>query len=129
MSKLTYKASYYALYAMFAIILIVMGIFFFGGDATGDAVIPGVDPEMWQPAQTDALLYLMYALFGIAIAATVIAAWAMGSGTPMNIPGYEGTDNVYFWLKLTDMFLYSIYILLFVTVVAIIVSGIKKKLS
>ena len=108
-----------------------------------------------------ALLYLMYALFGIAIAATVIAAvfqfgaalkdnpasaiksllglvllvvvliiaWAMGSGTPMNIPGYEGTDNVYFWLKLTDMFLYSIYILLFVTVVAIIVSGIKKKLS
>jgi len=154
MSKLTYKASYYALYAMFAIILIVMGIFFFGGDATGDAVIPGVDPEMWQPAQ-------MYALFGIAIAATVIAAvfqfgaalkdnpasaiksllglvllvvvliiaWAMGSGTPMNIPGYEGTDNVYFWLKLTDMFLYSIYILLFVTVVAIIVSGIKKKLS
>ena len=123
--------------------------------------IPGVDPEMWQPAQTDALLYLMYALFGIAIAATVIAAvfqfgaalkdnpasaiksllglvllvvvliiaWAMGSGTPMNIPGYEGTDNVYFWLKLTDMFLYSIYILLFVTVVAIIVSGIKKKLS
>ena len=74
MSKLTYKASYYALYAMFAIILIVMGVFFFGGDATGDAVIPGVDPEMWQPAQTDALLYLMYALFGIAIAATVIAA-------------------------------------------------------
>ncbi len=101
----------------------------------------------------------MYALFGIAIAATVIAAvfqfgaalkdnpasaiksllglvllvvvliiaWAMGSGTPMNIPGYEGTDNVYFWLKLTDMFLYSIYILLFVTVVTIIVSGIKKK--
>ena len=40
----------------------------------GDAVIPGVDPEMWQPAQTDALLYLMYVLFGLAIAATVIAA-------------------------------------------------------
>ena len=74
MSKLTYKASYYALYAMFAIILIVMGIFFFGGDATGDAVIPGVDPEMWQPAQTDALLYLMYVLFGLAVAATIIAA-------------------------------------------------------
>ena len=161
MSKLTYRISYYALYAMFAIILIVMGIFFFGGDATGDAVIPGVDPEMWQPAQTDALLYLMYALFGIAIAATVIAAvfqfgaalkdnpanaiksllglvllavvlivaWAMGDGTPMQIPGYSGTDNVPFWLKVTDMFLYSIYILLFVTVVAIIASGIKKKLS
>ena len=154
MSKLTYKASYYALYAMFAIILIVMGIFFFGGDATGDAVIPGVDPEMWQPAQTDVL-------FGLAVAATIIAAvfqfgaalkdnpagaiksllglvllvvvlvvaWAMGDGTPMNIPGYDGSDNVPFWLKITDMFLYSIYILLFVTIVAIIASGIKKKIS
>ena len=161
MSKLTYKASYYALYAMFAIILIVMALFFFGGNATGDAVIAGVDPEMWQPAQTDSLLYLMYALFGLAVAATVlgaifqfgaalkdnpanaiksllglvllavvlIVAWALGDGTPMQIPGYSGTDNVPFWLKLTDMFLYSIYILLFVTVVAIIVSGIKKKLS
>jgi len=47
----------------------------------------------------------------------------------MNIPGYDGTDNVPFWLKLTDMFLYSIYILLFVTIVAIIASGIKKKIS
>ena len=69
-------------------------------------------------------------LLGLVLLVVVlIIAWAMGSGTPMNIPGYEGTDNVYFWLKLTDMFLYSIYILLFVTVVAIIVSGIKKKLS
>ncbi len=161
MSKLTYKASYYALYAMFAIILIVIGLFFFGGNATGDAVIVGVDPEMWQPAQKDALLYLMYVLFGVAIAATVlgaifqfgaalkdnpanaiksllglvllvvvlVVAWSMGDGTPMQIPGYSGTDNVPFWLKLTDMFLYSIYILLFVTIVAIIASGIKKKLS
>lgn len=161
MSKLTYKASYYALYAMFAIILVVMGLFFFGGDATGDAMIPGVDPEMWQPAQTDALLYLMYALFAVAIAGTIFAAvlqfgsalkdnpanavksllglvllvvvlvvaWSMGDGTPMQIPGYSGTDNVPFWLKVTDMFLYAIYILLFVTVVAIIGSGIKKKLS
>ena len=88
---------------------------------------------MWQPAQTDALLYLMYVLFGLAIAATVIAAvfqfgaalkdnpanaiksllglvllavvlivaWAMGDGTPMQIPGYSGTDNVPFWLKVT----------------------------
>ena len=161
MSKLTYRISYYVLYAMFAIILIVMGLFFFGGNATGDALIPGVDPEMWQPAQTDALLYLMYVLLGVAIAATVVAAvfqfgaalkdnpvnavksllglvflvvvlvvaWAMGDGTPMQIPGYDGSDNVPFWLKLTDMFLYSIYILLFVTIAAIIVSGIKKKLS
>ena len=141
MSKLTYKASYYALYAMFAVILIVMVLFFLGGSATGDAAIPGIDPEMWQPAQTDALLYLIYALFGIAIAATksllglvlmvvvLFVTWAIGDGTPMNIRGYEGADNVTFWLKITDMFLYTIYILLFVTIVAIITSGIKKKIS
>ena len=161
MSKLSYKVSYYALYAMFAIILIVLGLFYLGGDAQGADVIAGVDPEMWQPANTNALLMLIYGLFGLAVAATVVAAvfqfgaglkdspanaiksllglvllvvvlviaWAAGDGTPMNIPGYDGTDNVPFWLKLTDMFLYSIYILLFVTIVAIIASGIKKKIS
>ena len=161
MAKLSYKVSYYVLYVMFAAILVVLGLFYFGGDAQGDAVLMGVDPEMWQPAQTDTLLYLVYGLLGLAIIATVAAfilqfgsalkdnpvkalksligvillivvmfiAWSMGSGEPLVIQGYDGSDNVPFWLKVTDMFLYSIYILLFVTVVAIIASGIKKKLS
>ena len=63
MAKLSYKVSYYALYVMFAIILVVLGMFFFGGDAQGDAVLASVDAEMWQPAHTDALIYLMYILF------------------------------------------------------------------
>ena len=161
MSKLSYKVSYYVLYALFALILVVLGLFFIGGDAQGAAVLPGVDPEMWQPANTDALLYLMYALFGLAVAATIVAAiyqfgaalkdnpanamksliglillaavliisWAMGSGEKLTIPGYDGADNVSFWLKVTDMFLYSIYFLLGATVVAIIASSIWKKLS
>ena len=140
---------------------VVLGLFYFGGDAQGDAVLMSVDSEMWQPAQTDALLFLMYGLFGIAVVATVAAflfqfgtalkdnpgnalksligvivlvavvviAWAMGSDEPLNIPGYDGTDNVPFWLKITDMFLYSIYILFGATVLAIIFSSIKKKLS
>ena len=57
MAKLSYKVSYYALYVMFAIILVVLGMFFFGGDAQGDAVLASVDAEMWQPAHTDALIY------------------------------------------------------------------------
>ena len=161
MSKLTYKVSYYVLYAMFALILIVLGLFFFGGDAQGAAVMAGVDPEMWQPANTDALLYLMYGLFAVAVIATIVAAifqfgsalkdnpvsaiksliglillvlvmvvsWAMGSEETLRMPGYDGTENVPFWLKLTDMFLYSIYFLLGATVVAIILSSIWKKLS
>ena len=112
-------------------------------------------------AQTDALIYLMYVLFFIAIIATVVGvvfqfgsalkdnpgaalksliglvilvavvviSWAMGSEEPLVIPGYSGTENVPFWLKLTDMFLYSIYILFAGTILAIIFSSIKKKLS
>ena len=72
MAKLSYKVSYYVLYVMFAIILVVLGLFYFGGDAQGDAVLMSVDAEMWQPAQTDALIYLMYVLFFIAIIATVV---------------------------------------------------------
>ena len=161
MAKLSYKVSYYVLYALLAIILVVLGLFFFGGDAQGEAVLMGVDPEMWQPANTDSLLYLVYALLGIAIVATavgflfqfgaalkdnpvaalksllgfvlvvvvMVVAWSMGSEEPLNIPGYDGTDNVPFWLKVTDMFLYTIYFLLGATLVAMILGGIKKKLS
>lgn len=161
MAKLSYKVSYYVLYALLAIILVVLGLFFFGGDAQGEAVLMGVDPEMWQPANTDTLLYLVYALLGIAIIATVVGflfqfgtalkdnpvaalksllgvvllvvvmvvAWSMGSDKPLNIPGYDGTDNVPFWLKVTDMFLYTIYFLLGATLVAMILGGIKKKIS
>ncbi|MGI6792939.1 hypothetical protein ACMYZ5_01220 [Bacteroides sp. KG68] len=161
MAKLSYKVSYYVLYAMFAIILVVLGLFYFGGDAQGNAVLTNVDTEMWQPAQTDTLLFLIYGLLFLAVVATVVAflfqfgaalkdnpvkalksligviilavvvivAWAMGSDQPLNIPGYEGSDNVPFWLKITDMFLYSIYILFGATVLAIIFSSIKKKLS
>ena len=161
MAKLSYRVSYYVLYVLFAAILVVLGLFYFGGDAQGDAVLAGVDPEMWQPAQTESLLYLMYGLFALTVVAMVaafilqfgsalkdnpvkalksllgvillvvvmIVAWSMGSGGQMNIPGYSGTDNVPFWLKVTDMFLYTIYFLLGATVLAMLFSSIKKKLS
>src|SRR5574344_496651 len=73
MAKLSYKVSYYVLYAMFAAILVVLGLFFFGGDAQGEAVLTNVDPEMWQPAHTDALIFLNYALFGIGGVAAVVS--------------------------------------------------------
>ena len=156
MNKLTYKLSYYVLYAMFAAILVVMGLFYMGGEMATPIV-----PDMSNPANTDALLYLMYGLFGIAVVVTVVAfvfqfgtalkdnpmgaiksligiillvavlviSWAMGSDEALVLPGYDGKENVPFWLKLTDMFLYTIYFLLAATVVAILGSSIKKKLS
>lgn len=68
MNKLTYKLSYYVLYAMFAAILVVMGLFYMGGEMATPIV-----PDMSNPANTDALLYLMYGLFGIAVVVTVVA--------------------------------------------------------
>lgn len=154
--KLSYRISYYILYALFAVILIVLGLYYFGGEMDSPIV-----PELSNPANTEALIFLMYALLGLTIAATVIAflaqfiaslkenpvkaikslagvvflvivlivSWVLGSDTPLVLPGYEGTDNVPFWLKLTDMFIYSIYFLLFVTIASIFGSSIKKRFS
>ena len=156
MSKLTYKVSYYVLYAIFAVILVVLALFYFGGEMSSPLVA-----DMPNPAYTDALLYLMYGLLAFAVVVTVVAfivqfgaalkdnpmaalksllgvilllvvmivAWSMGSEETLVIPGYEGSDNVPFWLKITDMFLYALYFLVAANVVAMLFSGIKKKIS
>ncbi len=157
MAKLSYKISYYVLYALFAAILVVLGLFFFGGDAQGEAVLTGVDPEMWQPAYTDALLYLNYAFFAFVSIAGVLSffhflvsnpkasmgslyvlagslillaiTWFMGSPEKLEIISYEGTDNVGFWAQATDMFLYSLYTLFVIAVLCMLLGGVKKKLS
>lgn len=157
MAKLSYKLSYYALYALIAISLIVFAMFFFGGDAQGDAYIASIESGMWQPAHTDAVLYLNYGLFALATVATIVSfvhflicnpkasigslyvlaasvliifvTWFMGSPERLEIVGYEGTDNVGFWAQATDMFLYSLYALLTVAVVCMLLGGVKKRLS
>ena len=157
MAKLSYKISYYVLYVLFAAILVVIGLFFFGGDAQGDAVLTNVDPGMWQPAHTDTLLYLSYGLMAIVAVAAVVSfvhflvcnpkasmgslyvlagsiitiavTWFMGSPEQLDIIGYEGTDNVGFWAQASDMFLYSLYGLFVIAVVCVLLGAIKKKLS
>lgn len=156
MSKLSYRVSYYVLYALFAAIIIVLALFYLGGEMASPLVA-----EMSNPAYTDALLYLMYALVGIAIVVTIIGfivqfgaalkdnpksalrsligvalfalvlivSWSIGSDETLNIQGYEGTENSDpFWLKTTDMFLYSLYFLIGINVVAMLLSSLKKKL-
>lgn len=157
MSKLSYRVSYYVLYALFAAIIIVLALFYFGGEMAVP-LVPEMDSN---PAYTDALLFLMYGLVGLTVLVTVVAfiaqfvaalkdnpmaalksligivllaivmivAWSLGSGEPLQITGYEGTENVPFWLKLTDMFLYTLYFLLGAVIVAMIGSSIKKLLS
>mgnify|MGYP000276057936 CR=1 FL=1 len=106
MAKLSYKVSYYALYVMFAIILVVLGMFFFGGDAQGDAVLASVDAEMWQPAHTDALIYLMYILFFVAIIATVVGVLFQFGAALKDNPGAALEIFDWFWLYWLQLLLF-----------------------
>ena len=152
------KVSGTVLYVMLAITLVILGMFFFGGETPLDQRLVA-DTAMEEPAQTDALIYWMYILFGIAVIITIAAAiyqfvtgfidspmtaiksllgliliivvlvisWAMGSVQPLVMPGYDGAENVPFWLKLTDMFLYTIYIMMGAMILLIFGFGIAKK--
>ena len=131
MAKLSYKVSYYIMYICFALILVVLGMFYFVGynNPVG---------EYNAPEHTETLIYLMYAMFGICVAVTVIGAiaqfgaalrdnpksaiksliglvlfvvvlvvsYGMGSDSPVVLAdGSAYTDTG--WLKITDMLIYS----------------------
>ncbi|MDL2241489.1 hypothetical protein LJB91_01110 [Bacteroidales bacterium OttesenSCG-928-L03] len=46
-------------------------------------------------------------------------SYAFGDGHPLIIPGYSGHENTVFWLRLTDMWIFSLYVLLGLNVVAV----------
>ncbi|MDR1919453.1 MAG: hypothetical protein LBQ65_07390 [Tannerellaceae bacterium] len=147
------KISSWVLIVCTVIMLVVVGLFFAGGEN---------EPYngQWNPKYTDSLLYWMYALFGITLVATLFFAilqfannfrvdakkaliglgvivlfvvllfgtYSIGDGTPIPIlakPDIE-SYNTPFWLKLTDMFLYSIYVMAALTILGIIVGSVKK---
>ena len=152
MAKLSYKVSYYALYACIALILVVLAMFYFVGfnNPVG---------EYNSPENTNLLIYLMYAMFGFCVIATLVGAvaqfiaslkdnpkgavrslvgivlliavlvisYTMGSDATVMTGTGAYTDAS--WLKITDMFIYSIYFLLAVATVGVLINltGIFKK--
>jgi hypothetical protein len=52
--------------------------------------------------------------------ALLLVAYQIGNGTPLSIVGYTGSENTYSWLKLTDMWIYAIYVLLALTFLSVI---------
>lgn len=153
MIKTSYKVSYYVLYALFAIIAIVLVLFYGVGYSNPNAA--GLN----EPQYTDALIYLKYALavittvlavlaglfqFGqslkddpkgaiktiaalLLVVALIVVCYAMGSTEPVAVNGMPYTDVM--WLKVTDMFLYAMYALVALATLATIVNltGIFKK--
>lgn len=152
MKRLT-KVSAYIFYALITIILIVIGLFFWGGSMKELLV-----SNHWNPANLDYLFALIviffamtlililasfimhvcilikshgikvlkYAIGCLFLIALLIVTWLLGNGKILG--GAElSIYNTKGWLKISDMFIYSIEILLSITVLLIIVSYIKRK--
>ena len=70
MTKLSYKVSYYVFYVCVALILVILGIFYgVGYDQTNAA-------GLVEPANTEALMMLMYGMFAVTVVATLVGAIA-----------------------------------------------------
>jgi ABC-type antimicrobial peptide transport system permease subunit len=63
---------------------------------------------------------------GATLAILFTSGYLLGNGTPLNISGYEGAENTRHWLKLTDMWLYAIYLLLGITFGAVFAGIIRS---
>ncbi|MDH6358103.1 hypothetical protein [Parabacteroides sp. PF5-9] len=151
------KISSWTLIACTVITLVVIGLFFLGGD---NEPLKG---ELWNPIHVDTILYWQYILLGLTTAATLIfgiwqfavnfkdnpkggitglvilglfaallfITYAIGDGNALpNIMNSEAQAyNIPFWLKISDMFLYSTYALIGLVILAIFAGSIKKILD
>lgn len=133
---------------MFAITLILLGLFYFGGKVpnqiydtpvytgellgwcyilfficAGAAVIFPTVQLFTRPKQA------VKSLIGIvALVVVVLLSYSLADGTIMELTGYDGPDNVPSRLKLADMMLYTMYILGFAAIGAIVVTEIIRKI-
>ena len=140
-----------------AISLVVMGLFTFGGQvAEVDKLIPDASQPIhldlllnWTYilVAITVVVVLFFVIIGfvkglrdnpkkaifglialVALAAMLFITYSIGCGEPLDILGYTGNHNVYGWLKIVDMWIYSIYIMVAVVILAIIVTPLIAKL-
>ena len=148
------KTSSWTLLAVTLISLLVLGIYYFGGviDPAAEMVEPVYTGLLlnWVYAVFAVTIFTMvvFAIWNIAsliqhdaksaimpigvIAVSVaifVIAYSIGDGTPLNLVGYDGTDNTEFWLKLTDMWLFTTYILIGLILVSLSFFSVRKILS
>ena len=141
------KTSSYTFLALVAISVIVFALFLFGGSE-----LDMKDNKVY--AYTDVLIYWTYAL-GILSVVTVLffvvkdfiaelsaspsaalkkivlllVTYAIGDTTPLKLNEEAQRFNAPFWLKFSDMWIYSVYVLLFLTIVAAIAGAVKSALN
>lgn len=59
----------------------------------------------------------------------LLVSYAFADGTPLDIPGYSGTDNVPAVLKYADTLIFSTYVMLILAFLSIVYSEIDKFLK
>lgn len=133
--------------AMLAITVVILALFIWGGD------VP--DQRYTTPVYTASLLNWAYILFAVAVVAAVafpvarlvtrpkqamksfiglaalvvvvLIAYSLADGTPMDIIGYNGPDNVPSQLIFSDTIIYTMYILFGAAILAIISTELLRK--
>ncbi len=145
MSKLA-KIISFVLYALIAITVVFLIMFYTGGDVPGETYVTPVYTDAflnWAKflAVAAAVLTILFevyhvvtnpknavrSLISIAVLAIIaFVSYGLADGTPMNLGAYEGSDNVPSMLKMAGMFIYGTYILIGGVLVAIVVAEVSK---
>lgn len=137
------------LWVLIGISVVLTFMFYFG------KVVPGTEgTTLEEPVFTDTFLIWAYILFGLAIVITLVfsiinvfvnpasakkglisvlfmlvvfvAGYLLASDTPLNMPGYEGTDNVPQVIKWVGTGLNAAYILAGLAILSILYVEIAK---
>jgi hypothetical protein len=96
----------YWTYALVAITVVVLLIFAISG------FIVGLKENPKKAIGGFIALVLLGVLLGV--------AYVLGSGEILDIPGYTGNHNVPGWLRIADMWIYGIYAMVVINILAII---------
>lgn len=144
------KISSWTLLVLAVVSVIIFALFYFGGVVDSAAATP-------EPTYTSVLLYWVYCMFGLAVAALVIfgliqfvgklktnpkgavtslvvlvlfvallfITYSIGSAEKLPLGSSFSEYNTPFWLKLSDMWLFSIYALVVLALLGVIWGGVK----
>ncbi len=148
------KTSSYTFLALVAISVIVFALFLFGGselDMKDNKVYAYTDVLIYWTYALGILSVVTVLFFvvkdfiaelaaspsaalkkisgPIALIVLLLVTYAIGDTTPLKLNEEAQRFNAPFWLKFSDMWIYSVYVLLFLTIVAAIAGAVKSALN
>lgn len=150
------KTSSLAFLITIIVTLVVLGLFLFGGQvAPEQKLVPDMSQPIftdmllyWSYAllAITIVALILFAIFGfihslkvnpkgamrgllvlLAMVVVLGISYFLGSGDILNIPGYDGPDNVPGTLKVVDMWLFTMYFMLLIAVGAVLISPLLSR--